>query len=1524
MMNSHYDKLTVQYQSWRKTSGISPRLVRLGAIALAFLFSATLYVGLVYETVTKPSAHIFFVGPTVKAASIHPEDDWWIDLPRVFSATSATRTAQGLSSHPNSVYEHVISPERFLEELKKRSFRGSPLIVYYSGILSVASDKSAVLDSSKQAGMPTHATEICDLIKAIKGCDASIGILVFDLSMPDLKGPLSLAASHCFAQAQIQIDMALRNAGPVPTAIQFSINRIPRWHEFGLPSDLTWERPILPQQSECSSQFIEAVEIFSRKQNTEIHAFQETLSKRASSEQKRTVYQAQSEWLCSPDWPLNDRLISLSTWNKRPETAEKPPANDDTVIESLTPKVALRKALEDYQNLLKRARERNVDEGQQWMFIPPSQNYASLQPVAYSFLEKNYFLLRTAYELAPSSINHEGMQLVVQSLQDAWDSKPCIDRVPKWLTSYFMDRIDSQGPQINSIVSRAVLSSYGLAAPLKESESEWLAKLRASLESPDPTNNPLHMGLLKLSADQQADFFEYRWIEAVLSREGLEASILRELTRAKLMELRLTSDPLITQEFGSKIIEACQQLIATERLLFDKIEPDWPRKGMQSLKLVQAKFDACYAEFLEFRSQQTKSITSYYNEILNLEHFSFPAPQLEPDGGVTSDEEVLKRYKNVWTEFYFKSNDTERTLSTENNRKADWQNEKSFSSTTSKKIDFVSQANRIYQQFGDDLNRNRSTETFSQPNASNTTRSSSFLIAKHEFHNECNLHSFDPKRMISTLALFNVQRMSNAAQGAQTWEADLLASSSACWHKIASQLASRENSDHVVESFENTIRIEAPLKLDFSAKDHVEGVIGIQLESKEHSQAFISTEYDESRLQLLFGGKTLPNGTSFPLQIRNGDLRPTSLPISVRKRNSSTSNSPVIFYVTHGGQKRRAVLESETLVPQMLSVGLQNESQEFDQIASDFPSDHGNVLEPTVPANKKNQMKIVAKNLDFQEAVISHRVLLNQSDRAFPLHGVVDQSKATQVLHSFGVMPVAAIAIPRLYKPGQLETVVFLPDANFASLSDRSFRELVLESTNETTKHVQYTIVKTKAINPRQFIHASVTNHPGSQMLELEFSPARQSGFPSAGVIAQCELWDLGAGRLLATPQCIIDSSSNKKSIRLSTAASMSKNLLVNIAIDDWKSAFVFEIDRDQSGHYEPDTSFVGAAIRVAGDSSVIATDATHVPIEMDLCINESTFEASRDRIHIGIDQNLDRTLDGESVVEVRDTKSHQTVFHGVDAKGDLILESQVGSIHASIPIEFEWNRKGAVLAKIVRSGETIYSHGPQLIFDKLKPKIRSVQVQSAGPAILGKPLAIEVVTDDADLSGVDLVEGGWSVTGETEFHDRMTMVPALSNQSNRWILTLPTATNLPGYNTLLIRSRDRAGSISETYSLNIAITTEADYQQQIASAVTIVRGRLISDHKLMPGAKLTLGLEVDQKVEKQSDQPAANSELKVIATTMSDDNGSFLFRGIPSGKYIVESNVILRGTRLVQRTPIVVDALVGPADCSITVGEKK
>ncbi len=152
----------------------------LGAIALACLLSATLYVSLVYETVTKPSAHLFVVGPTVKASSIHPEEDWWIDLPRVFSAASATRTAQGLSSHPQFRLRTCHFTGEISRGTEERSFEAHHSCVYYSGILSVASDKPAVLDSSKHAGMPTHATEICDLIKTIKGCDASIGIHVLD------------------------------------------------------------------------------------------------------------------------------------------------------------------------------------------------------------------------------------------------------------------------------------------------------------------------------------------------------------------------------------------------------------------------------------------------------------------------------------------------------------------------------------------------------------------------------------------------------------------------------------------------------------------------------------------------------------------------------------------------------------------------------------------------------------------------------------------------------------------------------------------------------------------------------------------------------------------------------------------------------------------------------------------------------------------------------------------------------------------------------------------------------------------------------------------------------------------------------------------------------------------------------------------------------------------------------------------------------------------------------------------------
>jgi hypothetical protein len=129
---------------------------------------------------------------------------------------------------------------------------------------------------------------------------------------------------------------------------------------------------------------------------------------------------------------------------------------------------------------------------------------------------------------------------------------------------------------------------------------------------------------------------------------------------------------------------------------------------------------------------------------------------------------------------------------------------------------------------------------------------------------------------------------------------------------------------------------------------------------------------------------------------------------------------------------------------------------------------------------------------------------------------------------------------------------------------------------------------------------------------------------------------------------------------------------------------------------------------------------------------------------------------------------------------------------------------------------------------------------------------------------------------------------------------------------------------MSKSYTLPVPVITDAEYQKQVNAAATIIRGRLIADYKLMPGAKLKLGIEAEPNNEKQSEAPVSNAELKVIATAMADENGAFLFSAIPSGKYILESNVILRGTRIVQRTPIVVDALAGPADCSITVGRQK
>jgi hypothetical protein len=986
----------------------------------------------------------------------------------------------------------------------------------------------------------------------------------------------------------------------------------------------------------------------------------------------------------------------------------------------------------------------------------------------------------------------------------------------------------------------------------------------------------------------------------------------------------MSSDPFIVQQFDAKLSEAGQQLVAAERLLFDKNTPDWTLRGVQSLKHIKEQLNAVYADFLAARSHQRKLIHWFHNEIVKLEHFSFPAPQLEPDGGVASSEEVLERYRNVWAELDLQSEKTKSIQSTEFAEKTSWLSEDFSRMGSATKFDFLSEAQMLLKRMGDDLNNLSLTDASDHVSKENSVRPLSVLLARQEFLSERNLRSFEPKQIVAELALFNQQQIANAAQGAQTWEADLLASSSLAWHKIATRLRPQQNGGSFADNFNNSIRIDAPLKLDFSSQDQIDGVIGLQLESNDPAAATITSEYNDTHLQLEVGGRILAKGASQPFEVFQRGPNPSLLPVSIRKLNSSEQNSPVVLYVSHGGQKRRAVLESELPLPPMISFALNNQTLVADEIRFDTLRDKETVLEPSLAGNKPNEIAISAKNLDFQDALISHRIMLNQSERAFPVHGVLDQLKAKQILNSFGTMPVAAFTIPRLHKPGQTEPLAFLPDSNFAKITNPNFRELVIESVNETIGRVQFTIIQAKAIHPQQFIHASVTHHSESQMTEVVFSRKNQGGFPVAGVTAQCELWDLATRRLLATPQCVLDPIASQKSIRMSIAGSQSKNVLVNVAIDNWRSAFVFEIDRDRSGVYEPNTSFVGATIRASGDTNVIKTDASTIEVEMDLCINESSFERNRDWIHIGIDQNLDRTLDGEPVAEVRDTKTHATAFHGVGAQGTLILESRIESIKASLPIELQWNRKGAIMAKIVRSGETIYSNGPELIFDKQKPGIRSVKMQGAGPVILGKPLALEVSTDDADLSGVELVEAGWSVTGEAEFHDRMTVVPALSNQSNRWIVTLPTATILPGYNTLLIRARDRAGNTSTSYALPVSVITESEYQNQVNAAVTIIRGRLIADYKLMPGAKLKLGIEPEATTEKQSDQPVTNAELKVIATAIADENGSFLISGIPSGKYVLESHVILRGTRIVQRTPIVVDAQVGPADCSITIGRKK
>ncbi|MEQ1829389.1 MAG: carboxypeptidase-like regulatory domain-containing protein, partial [Pirellula sp.] len=481
-----------------------------------------------------------------------------------------------------------------------------------------------------------------------------------------------------------------------------------------------------------------------------------------------------------------------------------------------------------------------------------------------------------------------------------------------------------------------------------------------------------------------------------------------------------------------------------------------------------------------------------------------------------------------------------------------------------------------------------------------------------------------------------------------------------------------------------------------------------------------------------------------------------------------------------------------------------------------------------------------------------------------------------------------------------------------------SFDQLLVEIHNESQGTVQFEPWSPQVLHPRQYVQANVQYNEPQQSLSVSVGLTGHSPISKLGSKVEMHLMSLPNLEIVGSGTVLL-SNGNQMQDRaqrmITTTNCKSSAAILCINVDGWKSAMLFDVDLSKSGACRASEGFAAIRIQSLETNNVVDKNQQDIAVQVDAIMNDDGFNPGRDAIHVGLDIASNRTLDDDAAFVLSRPCHIGFQWSGVDAHGNLAIRSNVEPHHVRLPLSLEWNRWVHAMAVLNRGSQQYFSNAIPIALDRIGPNIEAIRMLDKQPHQLGQPLRMEVKLTDDGLSGISVVEAGWSSTGELEFYEGMTIVPAVYRERDRWILNLPTDTLPSGRSLLLVRGRDRAGNIGETCSTAIEILSTTEIADRKSAMKSTIQGKVLFVSQPQNGIAVRLLANRDGN--------PAGTDPPLIASTVTNTEGGFMLREIPSGKYDLEATGIVRGMREKRTQQVIVEATNGPTQVQIRLDKR-
>ncbi|HKD36064.1 MAG TPA: SpaA isopeptide-forming pilin-related protein, partial [Pirellulales bacterium] len=423
---------------------------------------------------------------------------------------------------------------------------------------------------------------------------------------------------------------------------------------------------------------------------------------------------------------------------------------------------------------------------------------------------------------------------------------------------------------------------------------------------------------------------------------------------------------------------------------------------------------------------------------------------------------------------------------------------------------------------------------------------------------------------------------------------------------------------------------------------------------------------------------------------------------------------------------------------------------------------------------------------------------------------------------------------------------------------------------------------------PRRYVRPQVGYSLDQETLRIRVTPQNLSLLPADGVRVHAEI----GVPLPAGTQAQLDGELKAPdyvaNLFCELPADSAKVVPVRINVDGYPRAFVYRVPLGiQSTDLAEETDLRDVRITSPEPEAAYKAPVESILVEAQVDAPLGAFQNPDDVVEVGIDVDRDRDLRGNEPRVQLAADRQVSIWLDRAAPGGLFsLDTKVADFHLAVPTPPLQNARVSVLGRVFAGGKTGWGQPVDIFLDGTPPRVERVELKP--PIIVaGQDVEVSVWATDDNLSGVVKVEVGFDTSGHGKFDDSAEAFELEHDSTGRWFSKLPTKTLQPGDLSLLVRTTDRAGNVSDYTKVKCHIVSKAEADAAKAAPLAKFTGNVVFGNDPAADVEMTLSSDKGPK----------------IPPTKTDSSGNFKFTNLPPGKYkLTAKSVIHNKTRKIDQ----------------------